>query len=55
MSLFDAIKMFSNTSVNVTLADYSVKSEQGSDKIRKMSPLFCLGNGHFYLPKASSY
>ncbi|MHA7848195.1 YnfU family zinc-binding protein [Serratia sp. D1N4] len=51
MSIFDTLKMFSDTSVKVTCPHCSIKSDQSSEKLRKHVTLICRKCGHFYLPE----
>ncbi|WP_276310284.1 YnfU family zinc-binding protein [Brenneria alni] len=51
MSILDALKMFSSTSVNVTCPECSFVTLQQRSKIRKNTTLICPKCGHFFLPK----
>ncbi|MGL6017848.1 MAG: YnfU family zinc-binding protein [Gibbsiella quercinecans] len=50
MSIFDALKMFSDTSVKVTCPHCAFITEQSSRKMRKNITLICPKCGHFFLP-----
>ncbi|MGO3396931.1 MAG: YnfU family zinc-binding protein, partial [Serratia proteamaculans] len=50
MSIFDALKMFSSTTVKVTCPECAHAFEQNSRKVRKNITLICPKCGHYFLP-----
>jgi ssDNA-binding Zn-finger/Zn-ribbon topoisomerase 1 len=50
MSIFDALKMFSATSVKVTCPKCAYASEQSSSKVRKNITMICPKCGHYFRP-----
>ncbi|WP_261158461.1 YnfU family zinc-binding protein [Serratia liquefaciens] len=50
MSIFDALKMFSESSVKVTCPKCAHVSEQNSRKMRKNITMICPKCGHYFLP-----
>ncbi|WP_232216577.1 MULTISPECIES: YnfU family zinc-binding protein [Brenneria] len=51
MSIFDALKTFSSTSVNVACPECSFATMQLRSKIRNNTTLICPKCGHFFLPR----
>ncbi|MGK0684595.1 YnfU family zinc-binding protein [Serratia marcescens] len=51
MSIFDALKMFSDSSVKVACPKCSYVTEQSSQKLRKNITLICPECGHYFLPE----
>ncbi|MFC0227168.1 YnfU family zinc-binding protein [Serratia aquatilis] len=48
MSIFDAFKMFSDTSVNVTCPECAKSSPQDRQKVKKNITLICPHCGHYF-------
>ncbi|MDX5626649.1 MULTISPECIES: YnfU family zinc-binding protein [unclassified Brenneria] len=50
MSIFDALRLFSDASVKVTCPHCLFVTKQSSRKLRKNVTLICPKCGHFFLP-----